>query len=440
MSVKGTLLIVDDNKNIVNSVKLLMSKEVENVITTSLPDYIPELIKKYHPQVILLDMNFRASVNTGNEGLYWLREIQHISPNTAVILFTAYADVALAVEGMKLGAADFIVKPFDNAVLVSAIKKAFGNKKAQGNITQSKMIWGNTPAMNELKNIVERVAVTDANILITGDNGTGKDLLAREIHNLSLRSSGPLEIVDMGAIVESLFESELYGNIKGAYTDAKSDRAGKFETAHGGTLFLDEIGNLPYHLQAKLLTSIQQKQVIRVGSNTPYPIDIRLICATNCNLPQLVDEGKFRQDLFYRINTITLKLPSLRERANDIPEFIDLFLEKYAKAYAKDKPTVTDNAIRRLSAMPWPGNIRQLEHVVEKALIINDNNILNFEDFDVYENESYTINESRGTLEEIEKKAIITAIRQHSGNITEVAKHLGITRQTLYNKIKKYEI
>lgn len=440
MSIKGTLLIVDDNRNVVNSVKLLMCREVDNIITASLPDCIPELIRKHHPQVILLDMNFRASVNTGNEGLYWLREIQRISPNTAVILFTAYADVALAVEGMKLGAADFIVKPFDNSVLVSSIKKAFGDKKAPKSKTQSKMIWGNTQAMKELKNIVERVAVTDANILIIGENGTGKDLLAREIHNLSLRSSGPLEIVDMGAIIESLFESELYGSVKGAYTDAKTDRAGKFETAHGGSLFLDEIGNLPYHLQAKLLTSIQQKQIIRVGSNTPRPIDIRLICATNSNLTQMVDEGKFRQDLFYRINTITLKLPSLRERADDIPEFVDLFLEKYAKAYAKEKPNVTDDAIRRLSALHWPGNIRQLEHVVEKALIMNDNKTLCFEDFDVYENSLSTTKESSGTLEEMEKNAIIIAIRKHSGNMTEVARQLGITRQTLYNKIKKYEI
>lgn len=440
MSIKGTLLIVDDNRNVVNSVKLLICREVDNVITASLPDCIPELIRKHHPQVILLDMNFRASVNTGNEGLYWLREIQRISPNTAVILFTAYADVALAVEGMKLGAADFIVKPFDNSVLVSSIKKAFGDKKAPKSKTQSKMIWGNTQAMKELKNIVERVAVTDANILIIGENGTGKDLLAREIHNLSLRSSGPLEIVDMGAIIESLFESELYGSVKSAYTDAKTDRAGKFETAHGGSLFLDEIGNLPYHLQAKLLTSIQQKQVIRVGSNTPRPIDIRLICATNSNLTQMVDEGKFRQDLFYRINTITLKLPSLRERADDIPEFVDLFLEKYAKAYAKEKPNVTDDDIRRLSALHWPGNIRQLEHVVEKALIMNDNKTLCFEDFDVYENSLSTTKESSGTLEEMEKNAIIIAIRQHSGNMTEVARQLGITRQTLYNKIKKYEI
>ncbi len=436
-----TLLVVDDNKDVLSAVRMLMRSKVDEVITESNPSSIPNLLQKHKPQVVLLDMNFKATINTGNEGLFWLREIKRLAPQTSVVLFTAYADVALAVEGMKIGATDFIVKPFDNTNLSETLLNAFGSgkKKSQQTASSPQMLWGESPEMQRVRMLVERVAPTDANILITGENGTGKDLLAREIHRLSNRASGPIEIVDMGAVIETLFESELYGHSKGAFTDAKADRPGKFETAHGGTLFLDEIGNLPYHLQAKLLTSLQQRKIIRVGTNTPRDIDIRLICATNRNLPQMVAEGEFRQDLFYRINTVTIELPPLRNRPEDIPALVNMFIKKYASLYSKPEVKVTDDAIRRLCSQPWPGNIRQLEHTVEKALILSDDANLGLHDFDIHESQIPATEQST-TLESMERNAITSAIKLHGGNMSEVARHLGITRQTLYNKLRKYGI
>lgn len=439
MATRKTLLVVDDNKDILSAVKILMRSKIDEVVTSPTPEAIPDLLRQHHPQVALLDMNFRSTINNGNEGLYWLREIKRQSPRTAVVLFTAYADVSLAVSGMKLGAVDFIVKPFDNDTLIETLQKAFGDAKPGTKAKPAQMLWGSSPAMERLRHIVERVAGTDANILITGENGTGKDLLAREIHRMSRRAEASIEIVDMGAVIESLFESELYGHVKGAFTDAKADRAGKFETAHGGTLFLDEIGNLPYHLQAKLLTSLQQRQVVRVGSNTPRPIDIRLICATNRNLAAMVANGEFRQDLYYRINTVLIELPPLRERKCDIPEFARLFADKYAKVYGKDTPAVPDSVINRLTSLSWPGNIRQLEHAVEKAVIMSEHGVLSLDDFDLYEDVVHAA-DTGGTLEDMEKKAILAAMKQHGGNMAEIARQLGVTRQTLYNKIKKYGI
>lgn len=435
-----TLLVVDDNRDVLSAVKLLMKSKVDEVVTTPDPSSIPQLIRKHKPQVVLLDMNFRATVNSGNEGLYWLREIKGIAPDIAVVLFTAYADVSLAVEGMKIGASDFIVKPFDNTVLAETLINAFGRDKGK-KIKPSgpKMLWGESPAMQQVRMIVERVAPTDANILITGENGTGKDLLAREIHRLSKRSGAHIETVDMGAVIETLFESELYGHTKGAFTDARSDRAGKFETAHGGTLFLDEIGNLPYHLQAKLLTSLQQRKIVKVGSNIPIDIDIRLICATNKDLPGMVAEGAFRQDLFYRINTITIELPPLRERQEDIPALVEMFIKKYAAIYSRPEVNVSEEALTRLCAQVWQGNIRQLEHAVEKAMILSDRSQLGITDFDLHEPQS-TMSGQATTLESLERNAITTAIKMHGGNMSEVARHLGITRQTLYNKLRKYGI
>lgn len=433
-----TLLVVDDNKEILTAVSLLMKDTVE-VVTSPTPAAIPELLRKHRPQVVLLDMNFRAAVNTGNEGLYWLSEIRRLSPQTAVVLFTAYADVSLAVEGMKAGAVDFVVKPFNNSVLASVLSDAFrGKGRKNAPASKSQMFWGDSPAMQSLRHVVERVAATDANVLITGENGTGKDLLAREIHRLSPRADGPLESVDMGAVTPTLFESEVFGHAKGAFTDALTDRAGKFETAHGGTLFLDEIGNLPYPLQAKLLTALQQRSIVRVGSNTPRPIDIRLICATNLNIPAMVASGDFRQDLYYRINTVEIELPPLRSRADDIPAFVDLFLQKYSKLYGKPVPEVSPEALRRLRSLRWPGNIRQLEHVVEKALIMSDAPVLRPEDFDLFEQPVPQSTSPAGTLEEVERQAIAASMRDCAGNLAEVARRLGITRQTLYNKIRKY--
>ncbi len=439
-----TLLVVDDNREVLAAVKMLMSPRVDEVVTTTLPDDIARLLRKHNPQVVLLDMNFRATVNTGNEGLFWLREIKKMSPKTSVVLFTAYADVQLAVDGMKIGASDFIVKPFENRHLAEILLNAFEKKERKTSKSSPlQMLWGSSPQMQRLRTLVERVAPTDANILIIGENGTGKDLLAREIHRLSNRSAGPMETVDMGAVIETLFESELYGHSKGAFTDAKAERAGKFETAHGGTLFLDEIGNLPYSLQSKLLTAIQQRKIVRVGSNTPRDIDIRLICATNRNLPQMIESGEFRQDLFYRINTVTIELPALRNRREDIPQLVGMFLEKYAKRYSRPTPKVSDEAMRKLSAMPWPGNIRQLEHAVEKALILSDSEVLDVSDFDLHEYQpSSSMSDSSvpATLEDMERNAIAEAVKLHNGNMSEVARQLGITRQTLYNKLRKYGI
>lgn len=437
---KKTLLVIDDNKDVLSAVRLLMARKVDEVITASDPSQLPTLLRIHSPQVVLLDMNFRSSINNGNEGLFWLREIKRLSPATSVVLFTAYADVALAVEGMKIGAKDFVVKPFENARLSETILNAFGAKNVKSiKPATPEMLWGDSPEMQKLKMLVERVAPTDANILITGENGTGKDLLAREIHRLSLRASGPMEIVDMGAVIETLFESELYGHAKGAFTDAKTDRAGKFETAHGGTLFLDEIGNLPYHLQAKLLTVLQQRKIIRVGTNTPRDIDIRLVCATNRDLPRMVAEGDFRQDLFYRINTVTICLPPLRERKQDIPLLVEMFVKKYAGIYSKPVTKVSEDAIRKLCSLSWPGNIRQLEHTVEKALILSDSDTLHSRDFDLHESQA-SAGEQPTTLEDMERNAISMAIKQHEGNMSEVARQLGITRQTLYNKMRKYGI
>lgn len=432
------LLVVDDNKGVLAAVKMLMTPKVDEVITTPSPVTIPELIRRHRPQVVLLDMNFRASINNGNEGLFWLSEIRRIAPEVAVVLFTAYADVALAVEGMKMGATDFIVKPFDNTRLTEILLNAFWGKGGKKQKKESpQMIWGESAEMQQVRMIVERVAPTEANILITGENGTGKDLLAREIHRLSRRSDGPIEVVDMGAVIETLFESELYGHAKGAFTDAKADRAGKFETAHGGTLFLDEIGNLPYHLQAKLLTALQQRKIVRVGTNTPRDIDIRLICATNLNLQNMVASGEFRQDLFYRINTVAIEIPPLRNRTEDIPTLVDLFIKKYAGIYSLSEVKVTDEAMRRLCSQSWPGNIRQLEHVVEKALILSNGAILDVHDFDLHDAQISPATES-ATLESLERNAITAAIKLNNGNMSEVARQLGITRQTLYNKLRKY--
>lgn len=434
------MLVVDDNREVLSAVKMLMKPRVDEVVTTTTPDDICRLINKHSPQVVLLDMNFRAIVNTGNEGLYWLREIKKMSPESSVVLFTAYADVALAVEGMKIGAADFIVKPFENDTLAKILLNAFDKGKVKNEKTAyPQMLWGDSPQMQRVRILVERVAPTDANILITGENGTGKDLLAREIHRMSRRSRGPMETVDMGAVIETLFESELYGHTKGSFTDAKADRAGKFETAHGGTLFLDEIGNLPYHLQSKLLTAIQQRKIIRVGSNAPRDIDIRLICATNRNLRKMVDDGEFRQDLYYRINTVTVELPSLRSRPEDIPQLVELFVGKYANMYSKPEAKVSAEAIDKLCSMPWPGNIRELEHTVEKAVILADSPTLTVRDFDLHESLDPSPEES-ATLEDMERNAIAAAVKQHNGNMSEVARQLGITRQTLYNKLRKYGI
>lgn len=446
MKKSGNILIVDDNRGVLTALQLLLRPYFDKITTLSSPVTLPCTLHEDTWQVVLLDMNFTSGINTGNEGLYWLREIKKQYPELPVVLFTAYADIDLAVRGIKEGATDFIVKPWDNGKLVETLLNAAQNtsasekkKKAtaESATAASSMYWGESPVMQQLRMLVEKVAVTDANILITGENGTGKEMLAREIHALSTRRRKEMISVDMGAITESLFESELFGHVKGAFTDAHADRLGKFEVADHSTLFLDEIGNLPYHLQAKLLTAIQRRSIVRVGSNTPVPVDIRLICATNRNLSEMADKGEFREDLLYRINTIHLEIPALRERPEDIIPLAERFITRFCKQYGKS-PLRLDNAAReKLMLHPWFGNIRELEHAIEKAVIICDGTFLSAGLFQL-QRRNETPEMPVSTLEDMEKQMIRRTLDKCGGNLSAVASQLGITRQTLYNKMKKY--
>ena len=440
----GTIIIVDDNKGVLTAVQLLLKNHFSKAITLSSPGSLSSVLREENPEVVLLDMNFTSGINNGNEGLFWLHEIKRQYPNLPVVLFTAYADIDLAVRGIKEGATDFIVKPWDNQKLVETLLNAAsqakeGKKKnrKKENPSIAAMYWGESSAMQQLRMLVEKVATTNANILITGENGTGKEMLAREIHALSSRYKETMVSVDMGAITESLFESELFGHVKGSFTDAHADRTGKFEAANHSSLFLDEIGNLPYHLQAKLLTAIQQRSIVRVGSNEPVPVDIRLICATNRNLQGMVDKGEFREDLLYRINTIHVEIPPLRNRREDIVPLAERFITRFCKQYDKAPISLTASACERLTAHSWYGNIRELEHAIEKAVIICDGNSIPAEMFQlVQKTEIQQIEAS--TLEEMEKAMIRKALDKCGGNLSAVASQLGITRQTLYNKMKKF--
>lgn len=451
MTKQGTILVVDDNKGILTAVQMLLGTCFEKVITISTPNKIKATLHDENIDVVLLDMNFSAGINTGNEGLFWLSEIKKEDASIQVVLFTAYADIDLAVRGIKEGAADFVVKPWDNAKLLETLKTAYNirtaNHKGFSIVTdklvvskESGMFWGESNAMQQLRSLIEKVARTDANILVTGENGTGKEMLAREIHLLSNRKKETLVPVDMGAITETLFESELFGHVKGAFTDARADRPGKFEVANKGTLFLDEIGNLSYHLQAKLLTALQRRSIVRVGSNTPIPVNIRLICATNRDLQEMVQKGDFREDLLYRINTIHVEIPPLRERPEDIVPLTEIFLSKYTKIYGKTAMCLSLDAKEKLKTQPWFGNIRELEHTIEKAVIIAERSVLDGNDFDFPRAKKKPVTKEATTLEEMEYNMIKNAMDKYSGNLSLVASQLGISRQTLYNKIKRYEL
>lgn len=444
-------MIVDDNRNILTTVRMLLEPIFDGIITIANPNSIPAKLREEHPDVVLLDMNFSSGINSGNEGLYWLREIKSLSPKTEVVLFTAYADIQLAVTGIKEGAADFIVKPFENEKMIrtlieardknKAVDNAIGKKggKLYGKDAQSAMYWGDSDVMNNLRSIVEKVAATDANILITGENGTGKEVLANEIHRLSTRCGKKMLPVDMGAITETLFESELFGHVKGAFTDAKVDKPGKFELADGSTIFLDEIGNLSYGLQAKLLTALQRRSIVRVGGSTQIPINVRLVCATNRNLQQMVNDGEFREDLLYRINTIHLELPALRQRKSDIVPLAERFLRQYGDLYNKVNLRLSEEAEKKLTSLPWYGNIRELQHAIEKAVILSDGRMISAEDIDGgnRQRREKPLEEVQ-TLDEMESRMIEKTIRECEGNLSVVAARLGISRQTLYNKIKRY--
>lgn len=452
MKKEGHILVVDDNKAVLAAVEMLLKPLFAKVTTLSCPDEIRNVLRREETDVVLLDMNFKAAINNGNEGLYWLGEIKAMEPETEVVLFTAYADIDLAVRGLQQGACDFVVKPFDNGKLVSVLERALRIRRSKGSPetampvsaedSASLMFWGTSPAMQRIKSLVEKVAPTDANILITGPNGIGKEMMAKEIHRLSLRRDKPMLSVDVGALSESLFESELFGYMKGAFTDAKQDHEGKFELADHGTLFLDEIGNIPPHLQAKLLTVLQRKQVTRVGGNHPVPVDIRLVCATNCNLHERVASGHFREDLFYRINTIHIEIPPLCLRTEDIRQLASLFLDRYGKMYGKPDLNLGPDAVERLEHHTWPGNIRELEHAVERAVIMTDSRTLGAQDFELKEQKSDRshLEDVKVDLVEMEKNVIQNAVARCEGNLSLAAAELGVSRQTLYRKMKKYGI
>ncbi len=449
---KGNLLIVDDNKSILSALEILLATEFQTVTTLSDPNQIPSELRKKDYNLVVLDMNFNAGINTGNEGIYWLNRIKETNPEISVVMITAYGDVELTVKALKAGATDFVLKPWDNAKLIATLKSALQLNLSKKEVSQlkekekglkseinreQKFIVGSSPKLMNVLNLVRKVAKTDANVMITGENGTGKELIAQEIHRLSNRSEEVLVSVDMGAITETLFESELFGHVKGAFTDARENRPGKFEVADKGSLFLDEIGNLSFHLQAKLLAAIQNRQISRIGSNQIVAIDIRLICATNKNLESMVQDGHFREDLLYRINTIQIEVPPLRERGNDILVLAEFFLKKYSSKYNKPGLKINQKAQEKLLKYSWPGNIRELQHTIEKAVILSENNVLKPDDFFMRPIVSGKNITPEMTLEEMERRMINLAIEKSGGNLSAAADQLGITRQTLYNKIKK---
>ena len=442
---RDNILIVDDNAGIRTTLQILLDGKCAAVETIASPKVLVSTVQRFRPDVILLDMNFESDINTGNEGLYWLAELKRQFPDIVVILMTAYADIALAVEGMKRGAFDFIVKPWDNDKLMETLEAASQQRKgkvpSQQSDTAMPMLWGDSPKMTDLRRMTEKIAPTEATVLITGENGTGKDMLANEIHRLSTRAGKPMVSVDIGSLSETLFESELFGHVKGAFTDARTDHTGKFELANGTTLFLDEIGNIPLNLQAKLLRVLQNRCVTKVGDTKSVPIDIRLICATNRDLPAMVREGRFREDLYYRINTVTLQLPPLRERTDEIAALANSFTIRYAKKYRRNVTGISDEAIALLSHCRWPGNVRELQNCIEKAVILADNTILQPEDLQIDKSALNTGTSSVAeTLEDAEEQVIRNAVKKYNGNLSLVAKALNISRPTLYNRLKKYGI
>jgi DNA-binding NtrC family response regulator len=452
---KGTLLIVDDNKGLLDALVLIMQNEFEKVITLTDPNRINEILRNNDVDIVMLDMNFKSGIHNGNEGLFWMREIYKYDINISVVIVTAYGDVELAVKAIREGAVDFILKPWNESKLFATINAAWKLRlsrleattlkkdnqllKSEINKGGEKIVLGASPTMINVMNIVRKVAATDANVLITGENGTGKELVAREIHNLSKRADELLVSVDMGSITETLFESEMFGHVKGSFTDAKEDRKGKFEQANKGTLFLDEIGNLSLQSQAKLLSVLQNRYVVPVGSNRQKPVDIRLICATNCDLISMVGEGRFREDLLYRINTILIEVPPLRDRVDDIAILANYFLRMNCERYGKEGMKISTHALEKLANHDWPGNVRELQHAIEKAVILSESMVLKPSDF-VFSTSSRNLLQGDITLEEMERKIISDSLRRYSNNMSTVATKLGITRQTLYNKMRKFGI
>lgn len=455
---KARILIVDDDADVLLAARLFLRQHVEFVHTEKNPENIPDLLKSESYDLILLDMNFSRDATSGKEGFHWMNKILEIDPSSAIILITGYGDIELAVQGIKEGATNFLLKPWENKKLLATINATLEVRKSRVELQDLKgkqrvliadqdaaysNIIGTSPAMQKVMSTVNKVAKTDANILILGENGTGKEVIARALHRASQRAGEVFISVDLGAITESLFESELFGYKKGAFTDAKEDRAGRFEAAHKGTIFLDEIGNLSPNLQSKLLSVLQSRKVVRLGSSKEITIDVRLICATNMPLYQMVNEGKFRQDLLYRINTVEIKLPALRERTEDIEPLVDHFLDLYCKKYKMPKKRLNASTLKRLCTHHWPGNIRELQHAVERAVIMSEGSMLEPHDFFLSENQETTEVESlpnNMNLEETEKMLIRKVVDKHGGNISRAAKELGLTRASLYRRLEKHDI
>lgn len=452
----GKLLIVDDHKQVLKALIQLLEPEFESITGISNPNHIIACINKEEYDVILLDMNFSAGINTGNEGIFWLNRILKSDPIAIVVMMTAYADVNLAVKAIREGATDFVVKPWDNNKLITTLQaavklrqskvenKMLRNRQKQINKGAIKLyvpLIGKSKAMENVMQVLKKVARTDANILVIGENGTGKELIVKEIHTNSRRADEVFISIDLGSISESLFESEMFGHIKGAFTDAKEDKTGWFETATGGTLFLDEIGNLSLTMQSKLLTAIQNRVIYKVGSKTPIPFDIRLICATNKNLEEMVSRNLFREDLYYRINTIVIEIPPLRDRGEDIILLAEHFLKEHSTKYEKFYLKFNSKTLDKLMKYTWPGNVRELSHTIEKAVILCDSDILMPEDFVIsHSTQQPFLQQKPSTFAEIEKQAMQIALSNNNGNVLKAAKELDIARQTMYNKMQKYNL
>jgi DNA-binding NtrC family response regulator len=456
MTKKNTkVLIVDDNEDVLVAARLLLKPYASVIETEKNPKQLPELLKKNSYDVIFLDMNFTQDMTSGKEGFYWLNEILKIDPTVVIILITAYGDVETAVKAIKEGATDFVLKPWQNEKFLATYSTALKLRESKLEISNLRsqqkylsddldkrfhdLVGISDPIQNVFRTI-EKVAKTDANVLILGENGTGKELVARALHRQSIRANKVFINVDMGALTSTLFESELFGHVKGAFTDAKEERVGRFEAASGGTLFLDEVGNIPLELQAKLLTILQNRNVARVGSNTYRPIDIRLICATNHSIYEMVKEGKFRQDLLYRINTVEIRIPPLRERKEDIPLLTEYFFEIFRKKYNKPNITIPTGTIKRFENYQWPGNVRELQHAIERGVIMSESDELQPSDFfftsSANKDETFVLNDYN--LENVEKAVIQKVLREHNGNITKAAKELGLTRTSLYRRMEKF--
>ncbi|NUM69415.1 MAG: sigma-54-dependent Fis family transcriptional regulator [Ignavibacteriaceae bacterium] len=451
----GKILVIDDDEDVLVAARMFLKQHVALVHTEKNPQLILTLLKNESYDVILLDMNFTRDASGGAEGFHWLNQILTIDPSAVVVLITAFGDVEMAVNAIKQGAMDFVLKPWQNEKLLATLSAAMNLRQSRAEVDhlrsrqqvlsaeldqQFQDFVGACAAMQRVFSTIQKVAQTEANVLILGENGTGKELIARELHRQSKRKQEVFISVDMGALSETLFESELFGHMKGAFTDAKEERAGRFEAASGGTLFLDEIGNLSLPLQAKLLTVLQNRQIVRLGSNQPRPIDIRLICATNLPIHEMVTQKRFRQDLLYRINTVEIHVPPLRERTEDIPLLVEHFLKAYAKKYQKPLPRVNAATLKKLEKYHWPGNVRELQHALERAVIMGETQVLQPTDFLLVASESREdgLVFDNYNLEEVEKAVIRKTISKHGGNISQAARELGLTRTSLYRRLEKY--